>query len=147
MLLVFTWPPHGLPSPQPALQLPGTFLRAPRFLLPPWVSSSFPLPPPSTQAKPPLTLPSFSCAFSPSIHPLPQNGPSTPSRIVPGRYPSRLCKRKRRSGPGLLTVRWLWRAQRCCDSTVNMHRICMQATELHISLTAQHLTIFPPAPN
>jgi len=103
MLLVFTWPPHVLPSPQPTLQPPGTSLRAPRFLLPPWVSSFFLLPPTSTQAMPPLTLPSFSRAFSPSIHPLPQNRPSSPSRIIPGRCLSCLCKRKRRSGPGLLT--------------------------------------------
>lgn len=103
MLLVFMWPPHVLSLPQPTLQLVGTFLQAPRFLFPPWVSSSFPPPRPSTQAKPPLTLPSFSHAFSPSIHPLPQNGPSAPSCIIPGRCPSCLCKRKRRSGPGLLT--------------------------------------------
>lgn len=103
MLLVFTWPPHVLPSPQLTLQPPRTFLQGPRFLLPPRVSSSFPLPPPSTHSKLPLTVPSFSCAFSPSIHHLPQNGPSPLSCIVPGRRPLHFCKRKRRSGPGLLT--------------------------------------------
>lgn len=103
MLLVFTWPPHVLPSAQPTLQPRGTFLQALRFLLPPRVSSSLPLPPPSAHANPPLTLSSFSHAFSPSIHHLPQNGPSPLSCIVPGECPSHLCKRKRRSGPGLLT--------------------------------------------
>lgn len=97
MLLVFTWPPHVLPSAQPTLQPRGTFLQAPRFLLPPRGSSSFPLLPPSAHAKPPLTLPSFSYAFSPSIHHLPQNGPSPLSCIVLGKCLSHLCKRKRRS--------------------------------------------------
>lgn len=105
MLLVFTWPPHVLPSAQPTLQPRGTFLQALRFLLPPRVSSSLPLPPPSAHANPPLTLSSFSHAFSPSIHHLPQNGPSPLSCIVPGECPSHLLQEEEEERS--------WAAHRC----------------------------------
>lgn len=96
--------------------------------------------------KPLLTLPSFSHAFSPSIHPLPQNSPSPVSHIIPGGRLSRLCKRKRRSGPGLFTAQWLWKAQRCCDSPPDGHHVCTQATEPHIYIPYSSAPRYIPTP-
>lgn len=97
----------------------GDFPAGLRFLL-----LLLPSAPPSAQGKPLPTLPSFSRAFFPSIQPPSQNNLCPSLCIILGRRQSGFLREEEEErswaahGHRLLTVWWVWKAQRLCNTVL-----------------------------